>query len=125
MLCTKRSDKDPEVVHYLFPNPNEADSVIEYECKQWIKVCGRDTSLLNFNLVKADFVGTGKWTGKTKPKCNRKFFVCSDHFVDGKPTKANPYPVPADSSVHYTGGIHYKLFQRVNVIESYVAPTYQ
>ena len=98
-MCTKRSDIDPKVTFHSFPNPYEAGSAAEYECKQWIKACGRDATILSLELVRSDFLpskGKSKW--QFRKKCSRKFFVCSEHFVDGKPTQPNPYPMPADRS---------------------------
>ncbi|KAL8618505.1 hypothetical protein ACOMHN_000650 [Nucella lapillus] len=46
-------------------------------CLRWIKACGRPHSQLNMK------------------KISRYTFICSRHFVDGKPTKESPDPISA------------------------------
>ena len=94
-LCHANVRNRPDILFHAFPRPAENDPVQIYECHQWIKACGRQPSDLNFDLITEDYC---------KPSRSRKYFVCADHFVDRKPTKANPYPLPALPSDTYTVG---------------------
>ncbi len=67
------------VTFFTFPNAQKKKD----ECLEWIKACGRPAEDLNLD------------------KITRYHYVCSKHFIDGRPTEQNPYPVSADP---YTKG---------------------
>ncbi|XP_017572500.1 piggyBac transposable element-derived protein 4-like [Pygocentrus nattereri] len=73
---TKYPERLDGVVFVPFPKPPKN---VE-KCKLWIKLCGRPHSLLNISSI------------------TRDTYVCSKHFVDGKPTAEHPHPVDASST---------------------------
>ncbi|XP_053406546.1 uncharacterized protein LOC123546666 [Mercenaria mercenaria] len=66
------------IVFFPFPKPL---SDIE-KCHRWIRLCGRPHEQLNLKILQE----------RSKAK---HIYVCSKHFIDGKPTTANPDPEPA------------------------------
>ncbi|KAL7861002.1 hypothetical protein AOLI_G00173510 [Acnodon oligacanthus] len=73
---TKYPERLDGVFFVPFPKPPKN---VE-KCKLWIKLCGRPHSLLNISNI------------------TRDTYVCSKHFVDGKPTAEHPHPVDASST---------------------------
>ncbi|XP_036445991.1 uncharacterized protein LOC118821470 isoform X2 [Colossoma macropomum] len=63
---------------FFVPFPKPPKNV--EKCKLWIKLCGRPHSLLNISNI------------------TRDTYICSKHFVDGKPTAEHPHPVDASST---------------------------
>ncbi|KAK7090809.1 uncharacterized protein [Littorina saxatilis] len=64
------------VVFIPFVKPGKHNYHLD-RCLRWIKACGRPHTQLSVDKLKP-------WT-----------YVCSKHFVDGKPTEENPDPLPA------------------------------
>ena len=88
--CKNSKDKrllgynaDPKIQYHPFPNPQTDID----KCNTWIKACSRPHDVLNVDKVIADC---------KKGKASRSFFICSDHFVGGKPTADYPHPYSAD-----------------------------
>ncbi|XP_078618709.1 uncharacterized protein LOC144886133 [Branchiostoma floridae x Branchiostoma japonicum] len=73
---TRYPERVPGVRFYPFPKPKTKF----VECLRWIKACGRPNSQLNVSKV------------------TKHSYVCSKHFVDGRPTERFPDPIPADGS---------------------------
>ncbi|KAL1266978.1 hypothetical protein QQF64_002653 [Cirrhinus molitorella] len=64
---------DGVVEFFPFPKPKTQGE----RCRTWIKQCGRPHSQLNVDRI------------------NKNTYVCSKHFIDGRPTPAHPDPLPA------------------------------
>ncbi|XP_070186608.1 uncharacterized protein [Littorina saxatilis] len=69
------------VVFIPFVKPGKHNYHLD-RCLRWIKACGRPHTQLSVDKLKP-------WT-----------YVCSKHFVDGKPTEENPDPLPAADGSH-------------------------
>ncbi|KAL4217099.1 hypothetical protein ACF0H5_023554 [Mactra antiquata] len=76
---SRYSDRITNGIYFVpFPKPK---TNIE-KCKRWLRLCGRPQDQLNLTIL-ADH---------SKAK---HIYVCSKHFIDGKPTLENPDPEPA------------------------------
>ncbi|XP_047460923.1 uncharacterized protein LOC125019909 [Mugil cephalus] len=79
-----------EVVFFPFPKPKT-----QYErCLKWIEQCGRPHSQLNVQ------------------KINKHTYICSKHFVNGKPTPEHPNPARAVLAPNQPGGCRKTSKQR-------------
>ena len=96
-LCqNSNNDKRPHVYtprkrYFSFPNPTSKKKTADYValCREWIKRCGCSVEQLNLQVITADFE-------KAPNKSSRSYFICYDHFVNGKPTKGYPCPYSAN-----------------------------
>ncbi|KAG5283563.1 hypothetical protein AALO_G00043430 [Alosa alosa] len=75
---SRYKDRVENIVFVPFPKPPKEMG----KCLRWIKLCGRPHQQLNVNKLRNH--GTAK-----------HFYVCSKHFVEGKPTQDHPDPLSA------------------------------
>ncbi|KAI4876934.1 hypothetical protein NFI96_030243 [Prochilodus magdalenae] len=79
---TTYPERTEGVLFVPFPKPKRNAE----KCQLWIKLCGRPHSVLNISNI------------------TRDTYVCSKHFVDGKPTAEHPHPVDASGTDGISGG---------------------
>ena len=96
--CTNSDKKGSDVIFHRIPRPCKYYHAERKDSSLLIKHNVNDCDKCKISLI---WINSCKIEGFKDISCllNRTYYICSKHFIDGKPSQENPNPISAGSTM--------------------------